>query len=203
MTAVSYVSIASLFVALASFIFNIRDKRKDRHRLIEADIEVAALFPQGIDLPQLTINWSGKTLDAPRLWTITFTNAGEAALKVADIEQAATMTFLDGEIIDATAGVRRSAGNERLTRCDAVEINDLEVRAPKVLLNRKNQLVVYVLTNKSEKLPEIDLGANDFEVAVTARRPATPARNQFASRLTLVCSAIGLVTGLLALLSVL
>jgi hypothetical protein len=202
MAASAYVSIASVIVALMSFMYNVRDKRKDNDRLIEAEMSGATLLPNGIELPLLTINWDDQKLADPKLWTFTFTNAGQVALKIRDIEQPPTITFSDGEVMAAVAGVRRPTNRERLIKQDEdVAIEGLEVRAPKTLINPQNQLVVFVLTNGTARTPEIDLGANDFSVVIKASKPASPTGAQIAVVVGLMFVAVAIATGTLAVVS--
>ncbi|MEU8820637.1 hypothetical protein [Actinoplanes sp. NPDC048796] len=204
MAATAYVSIASVIVALMSFTYNVRDKRRDRDRLIEAEMSRTALLPDGIELPLLTISWDDQKLINPELWTFTFTNAGQVALKSGDIEQPPTITFFDGEVMAAIAGIRRPTNRERLIRQDEdVTIESLEVRAPKTLINPHNQLVVFVLTNGTKRAPEIDLGANDFSVVMKSGKTTSPTRAQVILVVGLMFTAVAVVTGTLALISAL
>ena len=114
MAITGYVSITSLLVALVSLIYGRLDQRRERRRLIEVRIEETLPLPQGADLAKLKVMWGEEVVQQPKLYVVTFTNVGQAALEVADIDRPASVTFVDGEVLGASVGFRVTPANGRL-----------------------------------------------------------------------------------------
>ena len=79
-----------------------------------------------------------------------------------------------------------------------MEVSKHEVKAPRRLLNSGNQIVFHIVVDGSTTIPEADLGAKNFEVDIKSSEPTTGDRVR---TVAMVAAAIGLVTGLLALVS--
>lgn len=200
MAITGYVSIASLLVALVSLIYGRLDQRRERRRLIEVRIEETLPLPQGADLAKLKVMWGEEVVQQPKLYAVTFTNVGQAALEVADIDRPASVTFVDGEVLGASVGFRVTPANGRLNHYKDIEmeVSKHEVKAPRRLLNSGNQIVFHIVVDGSTTIPEADLGAKNFEVDIKSSEPTTGDRVR---TVAMVAAAIGLVTGLLALVS--
>src|SRR5262245_10319343 len=131
MTTPAIVAVGSLLVAIATLLFNERDRRRNRRRVIETSYEEDSDFSAALaPWEGLTTVFEGQPISKLRMVRARFVNVGSVALKPEEIDSPANVRVPDGTVISAKIMLADSpaATAEVL---DAELRPDQTVRAPK------------------------------------------------------------------------